>query len=138
MIFKKQLLEYALPFPEGVYYDWWLAAVASANGGVQWVNKTLVARRMHAANASENVPQPVSIKNFTVNRLRKFYAIPNISEAAKHIIITAIQLLENGSNKELMKFFYKNRTTFFYYKKSTFPFISYYKAAKKLAAGFNQ
>jgi len=52
MLFRRSLLEKSLPFPGNVYYDWWLAAVASCNGKIEAVPEIVVWHRMHDANAT--------------------------------------------------------------------------------------
>ena len=36
LLFRRSLLERALPVPEGVFHDWWLAFVAAGAGGVAY------------------------------------------------------------------------------------------------------
>ncbi len=53
MLFRRSLLERALPIPEGLYHDWWLAFVASAEGGVAWCAESLVDYRQHGASVTD-------------------------------------------------------------------------------------
>ena len=47
-LFRKALLDHALPFPENVYsYDWWLGFVASYLGSVKYLHKNLTLYRIH-------------------------------------------------------------------------------------------
>lgn len=46
-IFRRELLLRAMPFPEGIYYDWWLAFVASSLGSIGYVDRALVRFRRH-------------------------------------------------------------------------------------------
>lgn len=47
-LFKKELLNYALPFPEGTYfYDWWLGFTASYGGKIKYLDKVLTLYRIH-------------------------------------------------------------------------------------------
>lgn len=52
MLFRRDLLERAAPFPEGVYYDWWLTVNAAARRGVVYHDRPLVYFRQHAGGAS--------------------------------------------------------------------------------------
>jgi glycosyltransferase involved in cell wall biosynthesis len=52
MLVRNTFVKSVMPFPKNSYYDWWLAMQACMHNGVQWVNSTLVARRLHANNAS--------------------------------------------------------------------------------------
>jgi glycosyltransferase involved in cell wall biosynthesis len=53
MLFRRALLERALPIPEGLYHDWWLAFVAAAEGGVAWCPEPLVQYRQHGASVTD-------------------------------------------------------------------------------------
>ena len=53
MLFRRGLLSRALPIPVGFFHDWWLAAVAAANGGVIYCPQVLVHYRQHAANVTD-------------------------------------------------------------------------------------
>jgi glycosyltransferase involved in cell wall biosynthesis len=54
MLFRRDLLNFGLPFPESFpYHDWWLAAAAAANGGVVYCDKPLVGYRLHASNLTD-------------------------------------------------------------------------------------
>lgn len=53
MLFRRALLERALPIPEGLYHDWWLAFVAAAEGGVAWCAEPLVAYRQHGTSVTD-------------------------------------------------------------------------------------
>jgi hypothetical protein len=47
-LFRNTLLPQALPFPEGVWYDGWLAFAASQRAGVVYVDEVMVDFRRHA------------------------------------------------------------------------------------------
>lgn len=50
-LFKKDLLESALPFPETVIYDWWLGVCAYNMGKVQFLYENLIYHRRHDTSA---------------------------------------------------------------------------------------
>jgi len=50
MMFRRELLDVALPFPASWVHDEWLAVVAAATGGVRLIERDLVAYRQHEAN----------------------------------------------------------------------------------------
>jgi glycosyltransferase involved in cell wall biosynthesis len=52
MLFRRQLLDRALPTPPGFFYDWWIAAVAAAAGGVVFCDRSLVMYRQHGDNVT--------------------------------------------------------------------------------------
>jgi len=52
-LFKRELLDVALPFPERVgdsYHDWWIGCVALANGKLKYIDKPLYEYHQHAGN----------------------------------------------------------------------------------------
>jgi glycosyltransferase involved in cell wall biosynthesis len=53
MLFRRALLERALPIPEGLFHDWWLAFVAAAEGGVGWCAEPLVDYRQHGTSVTD-------------------------------------------------------------------------------------
>ena len=54
MLFKKELLKYIFPFPKLMYFDAWIAAVASSFEGVKYVDIDLVKYRQHDNNSIAN------------------------------------------------------------------------------------
>ena len=51
-LFKKELLETALPFPDGLYiHDKWLGVLAFHQGGIKYIKKPLIAYRQHYQNS---------------------------------------------------------------------------------------
>jgi glycosyltransferase involved in cell wall biosynthesis len=53
MLFRRQLLDRALPLAPNFFYDWWLAAVAASMDGIEFCDRRLVLYRKHGANATE-------------------------------------------------------------------------------------
>jgi len=47
MVFRNTLLAEAAPFPDGVWYDWWLAFAALQRGGIIYVDEVMVEFRRH-------------------------------------------------------------------------------------------
>jgi glycosyltransferase involved in cell wall biosynthesis len=47
LLFHRKMLEIAIPFPDARYHDWWLAFRAADNGGIKYLNETLVHYRQH-------------------------------------------------------------------------------------------
>jgi glycosyltransferase involved in cell wall biosynthesis len=52
MLFRRSLLDRALPIPDVSYHDWWLAFVAASSGTIRYLDEPLVRFRQHASNAS--------------------------------------------------------------------------------------
>lgn len=61
MLFRKHILQFALPFPEFMFHDWWIAYVAMATGRVTYIKDVLVKYRVHNENTTD-------IKKYTSNQ----------------------------------------------------------------------
>jgi glycosyltransferase involved in cell wall biosynthesis len=48
MLFRRSLLDFALPIPDIKFHDWWLAFLATTNGAIVYLNEPLVQYRQHA------------------------------------------------------------------------------------------
>lgn len=56
MLLKKEVLEQALPIPDGVcYHDRWLVIVAAKMGGIKYLDKELMYYRQHENNVSGDI-----------------------------------------------------------------------------------
>lgn len=53
ILFKKELLTYALPFPASIYHDQWLAYVASTIGTISYSSAPLVKYRQHPQSMTD-------------------------------------------------------------------------------------
>ena len=47
LLFHRKVLHKVLPFPDARYHDWWLAFIATQNGGIKYLNEILVKYRQH-------------------------------------------------------------------------------------------
>lgn len=53
MAFRREVLEYVLPFPGSVpMHDWWIGLMASRKGRVRFLDEVLVLYRRHGRNAT--------------------------------------------------------------------------------------
>jgi glycosyltransferase involved in cell wall biosynthesis len=136
ILFRRSLLEQLLPFPEGIYYDWWMGVVAAGNGGLQWIPQVLVWRRIHENNAYESrVLSAQQKKAEWQQHLQAFLTVKTLDAASSIFIANCLQLLNKAADKKTWyQFIYKNRDTFFYYKMGWFSFWSKIKHSKKKAA----
>ncbi len=55
---SREIVESALPFADGIFYDQWLALVACTHNGIRIVADKLVKHRMHVSNANNNLALP--------------------------------------------------------------------------------
>lgn len=63
MLVRRSTVQSALPVPEHFYYDWWVASVAAANGGVVYCDRKLVKYRLHAHNATNHLRSQPQVKS---------------------------------------------------------------------------
>jgi hypothetical protein len=142
MLFRKELVEKATPFPNDVIYDLWLTINASALGGIVFVDEFLVKHRIHTSNVTRQLNSKNGIENTfsRLNALKQFQHIQALSandaaylnDLIKHIEIKESQFI----NKFYLGFFLfiaKNRNTIFFYKKRKFQLISQLKHAYKFS-----
>ncbi len=114
MLFKRELLRYALPIPRALYYhDWWLAFVAASVGKISLYPDPLVYYRRH----SDQVTNHKNNKNYTfwtrvkareerlkksrqelIGRLEAFASLTTLSEADKTILEELIAEMKNYQN----------------------------------------
>lgn len=53
MVFKKELLQYAIPFPKNLHaHDMWLGIIAEIYGSSVFIDKTLIKYRRHSSNVT--------------------------------------------------------------------------------------
>lgn len=137
MLFKQELLKDALPFPEDVYYDWWLAVHAACSGNIDHEDSILVWHRVHETNASGAARPRNPFYLQTISNLAYFKAIDKMPAAYRKIADEMIALFGPLSQKKFSfpVFFYifKHSKTFFAFKKRKFPFFSNVKHSFRAA-----
>ena len=77
ILFKKELLKYALPFASDIHYDWWLGFCAAQHSDIQVINEPLVGYRQHISNAVggyglNDKVESYNILDETIVRMRYF------------------------------------------------------------------
>jgi glycosyltransferase involved in cell wall biosynthesis len=141
IIFKKDLLAHALPFPNGVYYDWWLCQVATCYGEIAATNKVLAYQRHHDNNVTvyTRTTTKQTSKEYKERKkaLEAFLTIKGLQASDKKFIqnlYNRLLTLENQTfSFSLFYFLLKNATIFFFYKTKWFPYFSYIKAAYRMS-----
>lgn len=135
ILFHRSLIEKAIPFPSLVFYDWWLGAVAAANGGVQWIPEILVYRRIHEHNAYEKQIAPhLDEKETWQQHLIAFLQVKGLETKDKTFITNCLQLINKpATEQQWRRFILQHQHLFFYYKKGIFAFLSRWKHSKKMA-----
>jgi len=138
MLIRKELLEKSLPFPGNVYYDWWLAAVASVHGKIEPVPEILVWHRMHDSNATGAAKPKLHLYKQVMIILPQLMTIQGMSPEAKEFGMRLLKYYSAFPAKTfswpLFLFLMKHAKIIFAHKKRSFPWFSYlkhsYKAAK--------
>ena len=119
LLFKKELTEKLLPFPELVPHDWWIAFVASFNGGVTYYNETLVKYRIHDKNTLVLNKNRKSKENKIIKRqirIKAFYDKCIDNSESKKVLSELNYLYQNISLSNKIKktaLFFKHKETFF-------------------------
>lgn len=73
MAFRRELLDYALPFPDDIpMHDWWLGLVAEAKGRTVFLPDKLIKYRRHGNNASSTAEKS---KSSFYTKLKYRYAL---------------------------------------------------------------
>ncbi|MES2828554.1 MAG: glycosyltransferase [Bacteroidota bacterium] len=81
---SKRLLPYVTPFPDQIYYDWWIGYTAANLNSLDFVCETLVQHRRH--NASSTNKDKITDKQNRINNLRIFNAHRLNSEYTSRLI----------------------------------------------------
>lgn len=138
MMFKKKVLEQALPIPPGMFYDWWIAVVATTCGAVISVDKTLVHHRIHETNAHFTSGRPKSEPDHdeVIDHITTLATLNDETRCFAQALSTLIK--ENPSsnknvNWRLFLFLFRHRRIIFGHKRRWAPLFSYLKNAIKYA-----
>lgn len=112
VLFKKSLCKDLFPFPEKCYHDWWMAFVASENGGIKYYDRALVRYRQHANSNTDMLSIRVKPKSDQKNRIHEIKPDWLTACMKKSTIRTAyIKNLLSCFNTD---YSLKNRTKFFF------------------------
>jgi glycosyltransferase involved in cell wall biosynthesis len=137
MMFRKELLDKALPFPAAVYYDWWLVANACVAGKIKAVDKILVWHRMHSNNATGAAKPKVYFFKQQQIILSNLLQIKGLSEEAKAFGDKLLQYYYEFPHKRfsfpLFFLLLKYSSIVFAYKRRRVPSLSYLKFAYRFS-----
>lgn len=119
MIISKTLLQYILPLPQGIFYDWWIFVIAAVKGKTKYIDKPLMDYRMHGESAYfsdvskqlSNVTEPIKIA------LHSFSKIKGMDEVDKNNLTKLVALYNDHTSQKfdfnMFLFFLKKRNYFF-------------------------
>lgn len=143
-MFKKELISICAPFPDDVFYDWWISMHAATTGTIGCVPQTLTWHRKHGSNSSRSLTS-IQEKEQRNEQLRHqcsyfietFCAKPILKQPQKDSLLQYASLLKKMDGKRfswpMFRYIFKNRKMVFHYKKQK-PFIifSYLKHAFRM------
>ena len=143
-IFKKELLNYCMPFPADIFYDWWMSMHAASIGIIGCVPLTLTWHRVHEKNSSRMLTS-ISDKEERNRQLREqsvyfietFCAKGIAKEKEKKYLLEYASLLKRLDGKKFSRgmftYVMKHRHQVFHYKKKLFVYFSHLKHAYRMA-----
>ncbi|RYZ19241.1 MAG: glycosyltransferase family 2 protein [Chitinophagaceae bacterium] len=126
MMLRRPFLDKVLPFPEGIFYDWWTAFVAADNGGVCLLDEPLVLHRIHGANASGHEESSrtdviLYLHKDVIRHMKVFKDAPQVSEQVRafaRMFYEAYQHREEkGGRWRLFRLILQHLETYFYYRR---------------------
>ena len=133
ILFRKEILESALPFPSTVYYDWWLVMHACSAGKIIFINEILTWHRVHENNATGGAKPKTLFFKQTVNNLSHFLEIKNLREDFYPLATSLRQHFSELHNQtfslKLFLLIMKNASLLLAYKKKKIAWPSYLKHA---------
>ena len=133
MLFKRELLNFSLPIPDGFFYDWWLAFTAAAVGEIRCSELNLVKHRKHNESATSNIlrhSDKRSLYKNLVKNLDLFASHEFLKEGDRKKIESLLVLEQQRSQRtfsiELFSFLLENSELLFlrYEKKSKLRLIN--------------
>lgn len=105
MLFNRKLLLTALPVPNGVFYDWWLAFVAATQGNINYLDETLVNHREHDQSAmclhteTQTKHHKLIKHQELLSRLKCFINAESLNQDDKDTLKKLIMLLKERETK---------------------------------------
>ncbi len=141
ILFKRDLLKTAIPFPEGVIYDWWLGVCAFNSGKVKYLHENLIYHRRHTSSAHFSIEKTrrdhIIFLLRNTERLFEIGAFSNGYESyAKNTIAVYRSLLETRFSLKALFWFIKTRKVKMWHKTiKKHPFFPMLLQSFKLARG---
>lgn len=139
-MFRRSLLQFVLPFPERMSYDWWIAVNATLHGYAHSVPEILVHHRIHENNSFFSSNKEVRKKEMDIDEiLQLFTTIAQLRQADRPFLEKTLGLISAQTkdpptfNKALFNHLIQNREIFFGHKRRKLPIISHLKYAWKYA-----
>lgn len=125
-MFTKKNVDKALPIPSNRFFDWWLAFIASENGGVKFIDEILVHYRQHDNSKTDMLAIKKSTKHkkeFMIyeQELEWFKNCAAVSFKNKEFYTVWVSLYENRKNQwfsfSLFLLTFRNMNILYFIKK---------------------
>lgn len=127
-IFRKELLAHCIPFPDDIYYDWWMSMHAARLSVIPCVPQTLTWHRLHAANNSKTIlsltdrdKRNQQLRKQFVHALQVFLERTGVSTEDEVFLDQYNHLAQTLDGKKiswpLFRLILRNRDKIFHYKK---------------------
>ena len=130
---RRELAERARPFPEEIYYDWWLAINAAAGQGIHYLDRPLVQCRRHADTISTlggtgHGRKSASIREYLIETRVRVSAMRRLDGRRKMDIESldvALQAwLEQGHRLPFLKFVWRHSAVMLQIARPRLPSIA--------------
>jgi glycosyltransferase involved in cell wall biosynthesis len=143
-MFKRDFFKLCTPFPENIFYDWWMSMHAASRGIVGCIPLTLTWHRVHSNNSSRKLIS-IDQKQVRMQKLReqcamfieKFFSVEQGKPNEREMLLNYAAFLKLCNGKKfqwpLFLFIMKHRKVIFHYKKKPFVIVSHLKYALKMA-----
>ena len=119
LIFASSLLEFILPFPDRIIYDWWIFVVSCVHGRTKYIDSALMDYRLHDQSAYfSNVSKQLADVTIPVRiALQAFATIKGMNRRDRQNLEKLIYYYDRHIPQkfdwQLFLFFFKKRNYFF-------------------------
>lgn len=144
-MFKREVLQKCLPFPQDIYYDWWISLNVAFESTLKYVPKTLTWQRLHSKNTSlqtykrtQNEQRNI-IRKERIELLEMFFyhqkqAVGTVAgESLLEYLLALKSLKPSAFSRRLFLYAWKNKERILHYKKKRVGFLSHLKYAFRMA-----
>lgn len=99
-MFRREVLEQALPIPKGIYHDWWLAFVCMNLDGLNFIQKPLVNYRIHELNQTVLAHASGKIYRTDTKNTKRYKKLRKLADTVRVLSIFSRAAFINNQLKE--------------------------------------
>jgi glycosyltransferase involved in cell wall biosynthesis len=150
-LFKKEFVDYFLPFPEKGFYDWWMGFIALYHHKIVFLDEILTQYRIHEASVMQNRLNSGKEKQETViaidHMLSSFASYNNLKNEDREFVTNLKEAYKSKLYKNisfpLIKIILKNYSDVFAHQKSRAGFsllnfvLKYVRKVKQYSPGLS-